>query len=964
MTQPDLITRTLEEEVKRELRQRGIVVWLDKDGHYTPYVNHLANRYASGEFFAPVVAFRGSYLEMLLALEPYGNGLDQETLLIHMPGHTEDSIRKTPILELYRAGYRYRRALDTLIRETATGLVSPTDLEAYLNNGVIDLEAAELWLQQSIAQPKDGLAALLASRSLESVLDGVLNLEGLIAEASKLKSLVQDDTSLSILTQHLNYHTGLDHPFTQFFLGRTAQSFQDIGDTFVAWLMCVEYVNDLDRLPYLDELNPLKQLSPPLRKTCGQLIHHLRDRYPKTYAAIASTVETRLEQELNAIRPEDLGKIDTFQREEIAVLEAAVLALLAADWAKALAWAQSRTTTTSFWIEQDKTRRLEWLLIQAGATLGNAVQQADRSLKDCHTLRDALEQYTQSGYEVDRAHRRFEQQQLKLLEPTLPHYVTLQNAADQLRVQYRSWADQLAQDFATLCNAEGFLPEADLQQRTLYDQVVHPLTQTPRKVAFFLIDAFRYEMATELLSEFAGEGTTVLLKGRYAELPSITAVGMNALAPVSKAGRLLLAGSDGFKGFKTGEYTVRSPSERFRAMSEKSIDTLRSGRKRAREIKLAEVCSRTAESLKKGGLAEAELIIVHSKEIDDAGEANVGLATFETWLRQIKSAWSHLRNMGVNEFIFTADHGFLLQDKTTQTKSYGSKRDPNRRHVLMSEPRSQEGCVTVSLNALQYDGQAGYLLFRKDTATFTTGTPNATFVHGGNSLQERIIPVLTVSHRHTSETVKLKYLIEVKAEKELLGFSRLQLQVKPAPDVQLTFIGARTVSLALRALNRSDIQLTVKDAPSIELKNQVLQVPVEGGWVEVLFDLKGQQGDRVNIEVYHPEALEDIDPAVTTEYFNVMGTLQASSSAPLVESAPSSTPIMEWHERFEDTGVRQVFLHLQQHGSITETELTQMLGSARLVRRFSMEFEEHLQKVPFPVKIETTANGKRYVRQN
>ena len=64
-------------------------------------------------------------------------------------------------------------------------------------------------------------------------------------------------------------------------------------------------------------------------------------------------------------------------------------------------------------------------------------------------------------------------------------------------------------------------------------------------MAYFLIDAFRYEMATELLREFAGAGTTVHLAGRYAELPTITAVGMNALAPVAKAGRLTLAGRHG-----------------------------------------------------------------------------------------------------------------------------------------------------------------------------------------------------------------------------------------------------------------------------------------------------------------------------------------------------------------------------------------------------------------------------------
>ncbi|MFM7425262.1 MAG: BREX-6 system phosphatase PglZ [Elainella sp.] len=949
-----LITNVLEEAVKRELRQRGIVIWLDKDGHYTAYVDQLADRYSKGEFFAPVVAFRGSYLEMLLALESYGNGLDQEPLLIHMPGHTEESIRKTPLLELYRAGYRYRRALDALIREAATGRVSPSELESYLSSRSIDLAAAETWLQQAIAQPQDGLAAYLESLNLEWILDGILGTDSI------LRSKIADAPALLTLKDHLHRHTGISDEFIQLFYGTTALAVQDLAEAFAAWLMCVEYVNDLTRLPHLEDLKPLRQLSTVLQKTCSQLIHHFRQRYPDTYESMAAIVESRLEQELQAIRPEDLGKIDTFQCEETAVLEAAVQALLQAKWTQALTWAESRTTQPSFWIERNKTGRLEWLLIHDAATLGCAIEQAASPLRSCQSLRQALDYYTQSGYQVDRAHRHFEQQRLKLLEPTLTHYASLQEAGNWLQVQYRHWADQLAQDFAAICASEGFLPESDLQQRTLYDQVVHPLTQANRKVAYFLIDAFRFEMATELLSELEAPGTTVVLKGRYAELPSITAVGMNALTPVSKAGRLTLAGSDGFKGFRAGEYAVRSPDERFRAMSEKSIDSLGTGRKRARAIKLSEVRSRTIESLKKGGLSDADLVVVHSQEIDDAGEANVGLATFETWLQHLKTAWSRLKSLGFNEFVFTADHGFLLQDQTTQSKPYGSKRDPDRRHVLMTEPRSEAGTITVSLSALQYDGQEGYLLFRRDTANFATGNPGATFVHGGNSLQERVIPVLIVSHRHASEPIKLKYLAEVKAERELLGHSRLRLRVKPAPDVQLSFIGARTIGLALRVPNRPDIQLTIKDAPGIEVKNQVLLVPVEGDWIEILFDLKGIQGERVPVEIYHPEGTEEVEPTATMELFSVSGTLQPTAQT----ATPQAGSSLEWHNRFEDEGVCQVFLHLQQHGSITEIELTQMLGNARKVRRFSMDFEEHLKQVPFSVRIETTPSGKRYVRQN
>lgn len=943
MSQLGLISSVLEEEIKEKLRKYGIVVWLDKDNHYSAYVDELVERHARGEFFAPVVAFRGTYLKMLLALESYNNREDPDRLLIHMPGHTEESIRKTPVLELYHAGYRYRRALDTLIREATTGRVNPAEIEHYFSSGVSDLAAAEQWLENAISQPQNSLASYLESLSLEWIVDGMLG------EGKVLQSKVYDEATVQTLAEHLYRHAGMDSAFLCFFHGDAPLSFHNLSEVFAAWLMCVEYVHDLARSPHLDILKPLQQLSLPLRRNCDQLIRYLRQRYADIYVAIAQRVEFDLQQELDAISPEDLGQIDTFQREKIVILEGALQALLAGKWEKVQSWANRNDS--SFWLQRDPTRRLVWSLVSDAANLGYLIESAARPLKTATSLREALEHYTQYGYEVDRSHRRFEQQRLKLLEPTLPHFAQLLDAADGLRVRYRAWANVLAEDFANLCTTEGFLPDEDLQQRSLYDQVVHPLTQG-NKVAYFLIDAFRYEMATELLEEFEGAGTTVTLKGRYAELPSITAVGMNALAPVSQSGRLVLAGDDGFKGFKTGEYTVRKPDERVRAMGDNSLDNVSAGRKRTRNLTLSEVCNLSTTSLKKS-CSDANLIVVHSKEIDDAGEANVGIATFETWLQQINSAWNHLKSIGVNEFVFTADHGFLLQDQTTQVEKY---QNATRRYFLSQEPRSEDGIATVSLKALKYDGQEGYLLFRKDTGVFATSNPSATFVHGGNSLQERVIPVLTVSHRHQFNLAKVKYLIEATPDRELLGFSRIQLRVKPAPVAQgvLSFVAA-TINLALRVPDRPDIQVTIKDAPGAEVKNQQIRLAVEADSVEVLFDLKGQRDERVRIQVFHPDQVEDVEPTISSAYFNVSGSLQGEAAIATLSSA-------DWQD-FKDESVRNVFLHLQQHGSITEPELNQMLGSARLVRRFALEFEEHLKQVPFSVRIETTSNGKRYVKQ-
>ncbi len=955
MSELGLITKTLEAEVTEQLRKNGIVVWLDKDAHYTAYVNDLIERYKKKEFFAPVVAFRGSYLEMILNLNDYASGLDPEPLLIHMPNHTEETIRATPILELYRAGNRFRKALHSLVREVANGHLKPDEIEAYVSNSMEDIIAAESWLQQSLSKSKPGFASYLENFKPEEIFNRLL------AKDNDLKNRVAEENNFNILLDYLNRHTGMDLPFCDFFQAGIPISFDNLGLAQAGWLMCVEYVHDLKRPPHLEELQPLTKLTKPLLKTCQNLIEQLRQQH-STYIELAQQVEFWINDELEAMQPEDLGKIDTFRLEETKVLESAVQALIAEDWTKALNWSESRSKTDSFWLKRDRPRRIVWSLVKAAAILGQTIERDINPLQNVDSLTEAMDYYTTTGYRIDRVHRHFEQQNFQLLETTLPYYAQLVAIKNILRQKYRTWADTLAENFANICTKNGFLPDTNLQQRRIYDRLIHPLTQSERRTAYFIIDAFRYEMATELIEEFKETGTTVNLQGCYSELPSITAVGINVLAPVQQSGKLTLAGNKGFIGFKTGEYTVRKPSDRVRAMGDKSIDNISSGRRKARSLNLADVCHKSTTSLKQS-CANAHLIVVHSKEIDDAGEANVGIATFETWLQQIKSAWHHLKSIGIQEFVFTADHGFLLQDETTQEITYGTKRDPQRRYVLSDEPRQENNTVTVSLNALDYEGQQGYLLFPKTTAVFSTANnQNASFVHGGNSLQERVIPILTVSHQQAASTSKiLKYAIEAQVEPELFGFSRIKLKLKPESISLggLVFVGREKVNLALRVCDRSDIVITIKEAVGVELKNQELYLQADETWVEVLFDLRGNKDERVRIEIFHPDNVAEIEPLTLISYFNVSGALIKDKSSSESANLKSNS---DWQDNFSDANIKQVFLHLDRHNSLTEAELNQMLGSPRKARRFAGNLEQYLKRVPFSVKVETTSNGKRYVK--
>ena len=946
-----LVAAALEQVLLSELRRHGTVVWLDGAGAFVRFVDGLQARAKAGGFPFPVVAYRGSFLELLLELEPFGSGLDQAPLLIHMPGYTEETIRKTPVLELYESGVRFRRAPETLVREVAAGKVAPEALERFLAEGVPTLEVADEWLTSQLDNSREGLARNLDSLGPRTVLDQALSALG--SGETFLKKQVATSAEQEVLQAYLSRQTGLDTAWIAFYRQAGGEGTRDelaeLLSAWIGWLLAVEYVHDLAREPKLAQLAPLKSLSPPLVKSCVGLVEHLREKHQDAYATLADEVEQHLHEELPAVRAEDLGRIDTFRVEEQRVLEAAVTALAAGEWARVKAWADVRTEDRSFWLRRDPARRRAWALVREGAELGVVLTGCPRPLEGVRGLHAAVDRYASAAFVVDRAHRRFEQRQATLLDSQVPHFGDLKGCVHVLRRAYREWADRLAADFARVCREEGFLPDDSLQQRTLFDQVVQPAASEER-VALFMLDAFRYEMATELVEELKAPGTVVDLKPRLAELPSVTSVGMNALAPVAMAGRLHVAGA--LAGFKTGEFTVRTPEDRARAIGQRTAG------KQSILLKLSEVCDSDPEQLKRR-IASARVVVVHGTEFDDAGEANVGPATFEHSLRQLRSAWAQLQRAGAKSFVFTADHGFMLLDETTRTVPFGKRTDPHPRYVLDELARAEPGMVNVSLQALGYDGLTGHLLFREDTALFATTRPGATFVHGGNSLQERVIPVLTVRRERPPVASQVRYEVQARREKDVMGVRRLTLRVVTAAG-QLGFTTKRDVTLALRAVGASEVSVVLKDLSGPgAIQDGRLRVPADAEWSELFFALEGAASGQARVELYHPDAVEKLDPVRLADWFEVdfrRGGTVASQPAPTDRE-------LSWTDSFTNEGERTVFQHLDKHGAITEAEVTQLLGSPRAFRRFSLAFDELLRKVPFRVRIETAPDGKRYVKE-
>ena len=258
-----LLSVSLQRQLAAQVR-KGLVVWLDRDGVYSGFVDRLAG----GEFPARVLGYRGSFLELMLALEHAQEGLDSEPMLLHVPGHSDVTIRGTPLLEAYHAGTRFERALATLVREVATGHVAPAEIERFLAEERLDLERAEAWLEPFVQQQQGGLAGVLSHWKPEAFLLALMG--------GHWESEIGAE-ELPAMQDYLERHCGLSQEFLRGYLGQLpAPNWRALLEAWVGWLMCVEYVNDLSRRPAHALLAPLGGLSGPLRKTCLALVESLR----------------------------------------------------------------------------------------------------------------------------------------------------------------------------------------------------------------------------------------------------------------------------------------------------------------------------------------------------------------------------------------------------------------------------------------------------------------------------------------------------------------------------------------------------------------------------------------------------------------------------------------------------------------------------------------------------------------
>ena len=724
MTHPlhDYLCQQLDER----LRKNAILVFYDPRREFEPFFDKELKNEGSGNGRLPrvrvkgrltsVARFRGSYFKLRDEVEPIVQVDSPKPLILYLPGVERD--RKGSILmELEKGGGSYepqlkRLAANVLRRHFTQGRVdkmlapskvSYTDIAAFLRQDGDGLATSVLHTFFGGAKSEDLIARWIAEEETDAGIAGKEVKE-------ELFNLIESRLGLAVPTEDAL---------------ATARA------KVVRHVLVNEFRLDLDcEPPSSTAMVP----SPPTREhrnRAREVAETLRSNHGASYVTLADRVEGELGLVVADIDARFLGKIDTFRFEERALLAHAAKLISARKYVDALKVVNERSR--SFWVDRNVNRQGQWEACRLMGELGEAVKEVRPLLgkSDGGPGRWVQAYASEQGWcRVDSLQRNLETWVAKMdQEPETEQPLAL------VRREHEELLKKMAEGFTEVFVDAGWSVPGVLHQTQIYADVVKAMGG---RTAYFLVDAMRYEMGTELAQQLNGaEDLTV--RPAIAALPTITPVGMAALLPGASAGFSVVESKNNLAADVEGSVMVNS-SERMKFLKAKVPGAI--------EMLLGKLLSEPASRLKKS-IDRASLVLVRSQEIDALGE-NVdeltARAAMEGVIGNVARAIRKLATAGVEKFVVTADHGHqfsMRKEEDMKADSPGGNAlDVHRRCWTGHGGATPPGCVRVSGADLGYGTNLEFV-FPKGLGVFKTGG-GLTFHHGGTSLQELVIPVVSL----------------------------------------------------------------------------------------------------------------------------------------------------------------------------------------------------------------------------
>ena len=286
-----------------------------------------------------------------------------------------------------------------------------------------------------------------------------------------------------------------------------------------------------------------------------------------------------------------------------------------------------------------------------------------------------------------------------------------------------------------------------IYQKDFYKRFVEPIINSKQKVFVLISDAMRYECGVELKNKILGFNRfSADIEPLVGILPSFTQLGIAALLPnkslsFEKDNDTVYVDSKSSKGSQNRDKILKSSNPNSVYIDSESFLNL--NRDDGREF-----------------AKKHQIIYIYHNEIDATGDksasehkvfdsAEDGFKTIEKIVRKITS-------LNGTNILITSDHGFLYQNTPTKTSEFcsvekiASAKRFNRRFIIADKIENNNCLDIYNALDLNIDGNLNIALAKSINKIKIQGGGHR-FVHGGGTLQEMVVPLITVKKRRKDD---------------------------------------------------------------------------------------------------------------------------------------------------------------------------------------------------------------------
>ncbi len=454
------------------------------------------------------------------------------------------------------------------------------------------------------------------------------------------------------------------------------------------------------------------------------------EKHQKDYIEMANAVASELSLESHCEHIADFGGRGTFLFEESAFFRQFIDAVEKGDLERAREIVSFRMS--SVWAREAEILIL-WTISERGLELCSQVEEmAAEWKKRADSLSSLFSYYTERLRRLDTVHRIFEQ----AVNDAHGEPGIVAGFVEMTRQRYLKLVEEVQECFIALVEKEGWPPAGCLKQTQVFEKLLAPKLEGEERIAFIIVDSLRYELAVEFQLRLA-EVYPVELHAAAAQLPASSRVGAAALMPGAE-GRLRLARKNGDIFPYIKDRKIKGPSDQLKAFQSLYGD-------RCAMMDL----SRFIRKKKLDSFDALQLLILKTQNMDDLGtDAARNIARhIPTILKEMPAAIGKLKQLGFQHVVLASDHGFILPDGK-EAGDYVPRPDGDwievKDRYLLGNGSADIGAVAFDAEHVGIKGEVDALVVPRSFGTFSLITP---FVHGGLSLQESVIPVLSVDAR-------------------------------------------------------------------------------------------------------------------------------------------------------------------------------------------------------------------------